>query len=146
MTPSEIRFAADGMLRSLATWLRLLGYDCAAPPEISGRKLLEQATAEKRVFLTCNAHLTDTLPHSLLTKANIFHLAGGCLSDQLREVALKFSLDTDAFTFTRCLLCNELLQRTDEKFWRCPRCEKTFWRSSHVANSLAHLQTWLTPR
>ena len=32
MTPSEIRFAADGMLRSLATWLRLLGYDCIAAP------------------------------------------------------------------------------------------------------------------
>jgi uncharacterized protein with PIN domain len=67
MTPSEIRFAADGMLQSLATWLRLLGYDCISRPD----------------------------------------------------------------------------QRTDERFWRCDRCNKTFWRGSHVTNSLARLRTWL---
>ena len=31
MTPTDIRFAADGMLQSLATWLRALGYDLCSP-------------------------------------------------------------------------------------------------------------------
>jgi uncharacterized protein with PIN domain len=30
MTPTDIRFAADGMLQSLATWLRLMGCDQSA--------------------------------------------------------------------------------------------------------------------
>jgi len=143
MTPAEIRFAADGMLLSLATWLRLLGYDCLACPGQSGRALLEQAVAENRVFLTRNAHLHDTLLHALFARARIELVAAEHLPQQLREVVTKFALDTEAFVFTRCLLCNEVLQRTSEEFWRCPRCDKTFWHGSHVTNSLARLRVWL---
>jgi uncharacterized protein len=145
MTPAEIRFAADGMLQSLATWLRLLGYDCISRPDQKGRALLEQAAAEDRVFLTRNAHLTDTLPQALLARARIELVAAERLPEQIRNMAAKFALDTEGFVFTRCLGCNEPLQRTDEQFWRCPHCDKTFWRGSHVTNSLARLRTWLTP-
>lgn len=146
MTPREIRFAADGMLQSLATWLRLLGYDCISRPDHASRVLLEQAVAEDRVFLTRNAHLHDNLPHDLLARASILYVGGEHLPEQLREVTAKFALDTEASVFTRCLLCNEMLQRTSEELWHCPHCDKTFWRGSHVTNSLAHLRTWLTPQ
>jgi len=104
---------------------------------------MEQAVAEERVFLTRNAHLHDTLPHALLARARIELVAAEHLPQQLREVVTKFALDTEAFVFTRCLLCNEVLQRTSEEFWRCPRCDKTFWHGSHVTNSLARLRVWL---
>ena len=145
MTPAEIRFAGDGMLQSLATWLRLLGYDCLTRPGQSGRVLLERAVAEGRIFLTRNTHLRDTLPHALLARARIELVAAEHLPEQLREVVTKFALDTETFVFTRCLLCNEVLQRTSEEFWCCPHCGKTFWRGSHVTNSLARLRAWLTP-
>ncbi len=159
MTPREIRFAADGMLQSLATWLRVLGYDCLSRPDQSGRALLEQAVVEDRVFLTRNAHLDDNLPRALLARANILYVLGERLPDQLREIVTKFDLDTAAFAFTRCVVCNRPLQRADRaadvppdvaaretEFWHCAACGKTFWRGSHVTNSLAHLRRWLAAR
>jgi uncharacterized protein with PIN domain len=159
MTPDEIRFAADGMLQSLATWLRLLGYDCLAGKELFGRQLLEQAAAENRVFLTRNSHLADNLPHQLLERCQIAIVASERLPDQLREVVTRFSLHTDEYVFTRCTECNVPLRRVDRAealgqvpphvaesetgFWRCPQCGKTFWRGSHVRDSLQRLERWL---
>jgi uncharacterized protein len=201
MTPAEIQFAADGMLQSLGTWLRLMGYDCitaarcsshgvaagfglcknapvsrvgrdaavvcgnGAPTESDGgvsfgsRALLEQAVAENRVFLTRNAHLSDNLPHALLACGQIVYVIGEHLPEQLREVVAKFSLETEQFVFTRCVACNEPLRRVERaeavghvpndvvesetEFWRCRRCGKTFWRGSHVRNSVERLRRWL---
>lgn len=159
MTPTEIRFATDGMLQSLGTWLRVLGYDCAAPKTEASRVLLERAVADDRVFLTRNFHLTDNLPQRLLKRAQVVHVLGEHLPEQLREIACRFSLDTERFLFTRCVECNEPLARVsatkaaacvprdvlerERDFWHCARCGKTFWRGSHVRNSIEHLQDWL---
>lgn len=159
MTPAEIRFAADGMLQSLATWLRVLGYDCAGRPGQFGRALLEQAIAENRVFLTRNAHLTDNLPRALLSRAEVFQVAGQHLPEQLRQIVETFSLERERFAFTRCVQCNLPLRCVDrtaaegrvpadvlaceKEFWSCASCGKTFWRGSHVQNSLLRLQQWL---
>jgi uncharacterized protein with PIN domain len=159
MSPAEIRFAADGMLQSLGTWLRLLGYDCAGGGKLFGRRLLEQAVSENRIFLTRNLHLGEYLPKLLLERAEIAQVAAERLPEQLREVTQEFSLDPNAYFFTRCLKCNESLQplpkdaalgrvppnaaSLHEIFWGCPRCEKVFWRGSHVTNSLQRLHKWL---
>jgi uncharacterized protein len=153
VNPNEIKFAADGMLHSLAGWLRLLGYDCVTG---HGRQFLEQAVVDDRVFLTRNFHLPDNLPQTLLWSETIVYVRGEHLPEQLREVVGSFSLDTEAFVFTRCVVCNIPLQRTkptgdvparvlarEREFWRCERCGKTFWRGSHVTNSLERLSRWL---
>jgi uncharacterized protein with PIN domain len=158
MTPAEVRFAADGMLQSLATWLRLLGYDCIIRPDQSGRRLLEQAVAEDRVFLTRNIHLSDNLPRTLLERGRIVGIDAERLPDQLREVVARYSLETARYVFTRCVVCNNPLCRVDASavsgqvpedvilretdFWRCQFCDKTFWRGSHVKNSLERLRRW----
>ena len=147
------------MLQSLATWLRALGYDCAAGRERFGRRLLEQAVAEKRVFLTRNAHLAYDWPRALVERASLVHIAAEQLPQQLREVVGAFSLDVERFLFTRCLVCNEPLRAVEkpaalprvpprvaareEKFWRCERCGRFFWHGSHVRNSVARLRQWL---
>ena len=159
MTPDEIRFAADGMLQSLATWLRLLGYDCVAGKDLFGRQLLEQAVVEDRVFLTRNAHLPDNLPRQLLECGQISIVTGERLPEQLREVVSKYSLETRQNVFSRCLECNESLrsvERTEAAgqvppkvleretdFWKCERCGKTFWRGSHIRDSLQRLKGWI---
>jgi uncharacterized protein len=152
MTPAQIRFTADGMLQSLGTWLRLLGYDCMFDSRQRGRQLLEQATAEDRVFLTRNAHLADNLPHGLLERAAVCYVEAEHLPGQLAEVAERFALDTESHTFTRCLICNVPLHPADRaaeapadvnECWRCPVCQKIFWRGSHVRNSLDRLRRWL---
>jgi uncharacterized protein len=157
MTPSDIRFVADGMLQSLGAWLRLLGYDCVTATGRPSRLLLEQAVAENRVFLTRNAHLNDNMPYDLLHRAQIVSLPAEHLPEQLCDVIRRFELDTESFTFTRCVICNLPLERTvtmpadipadvaarETEFWRCQRCGKSFWRGSHVTNSLARLRRWL---
>ncbi len=159
MTPAEIRFAADGMLRSLGTWLRLLGYDCLDDRAESGRRLLARAAAEGRVFLTRNAHLTDTLPRALLDQARIATVAAEHLPEQLREIVARFQLETGRLTFSRCLHCNTLLEpcppvavagrvppevaARESAFWSCPACGQVFWHGSHVRNSRARLERWL---
>ena len=165
MSPGEIRFAADGMLQSLGTWLRLLGYDCLTDAQQRGRQLLEQAVVEDRVFLTRNAHLSDNLPQALLQRAAICPIVAENLPGQLREVIGRFALNTEQYVFSLCVECNVALHMVDRtiarpavpadvaererEFWQCPACGKTFWRGSHVHNSLAHLEQWLagiTPR
>lgn len=159
MTPSEIRFAANGMLWSLATWLRLLGYDCLAEEGLHGRALLERAVAEDRVFLTRNVHLAEYLPHVLLSRAHIVKVANEALPGQLREVVQRFALDTEEFLFTRCLECNEPLRPLEkpaavdrvpprvgqkhDSYWTCPHCGKVYWRGSHVTNSIERMKKWL---
>lgn len=157
MESAEIKFAADGMLQSLGTWLRLMGYDTIMRADLDGRQLLEQAVAEDRVFLTRNAHLRYNLPRHLLDRGVMFFIVAEHLPDQVREVVSKFDLDPLSNTFTRCLLCNSPLLLTPEKprdlpqsvaardttFWICPHCHKTYWHGSHVHNSLARLQKWL---
>jgi uncharacterized protein len=159
VTPSDIRFAADGMLQSLATWLRVLGYDCLAGRELFGRRLLEQAMAEDRVFLTRNHHLYNDWPRALVERAQILQVAGERFHEQLREVVVKFALDHRQFVFTRCVVCNESLRAAakpeasgsvpasvaarEQEFWRCARCGRFFWRGSHVENSLRRLRQWL---
>ena len=159
MTPTDIRFAADGMLQSLATWLRALGYDCLAGRDLFGRLLLEEAVAEERVFLTRNTHLANDWPHALVERAQIVCVGGKTLPEQLREIVERFSLDWERFLFTRCVVCNEPLYAVEkpealpflpprvaareEKFWRCERCGRFFWHGSHVQNSAARLRRWM---
>ena len=147
------------MLQSLATWLRLLGYDCIAGRGLFGRRLLEQCLAQNRVFLTRNRHLSDSLPRQLLERCRISIVASERLPDQLREVVNRYSLQTGQYVFTRCTECNVPLGRADRagalgqvppdvaesetEFWKCPQCGKTFWRGSHVRGSLQRLERWL---
>lgn len=161
MNPHEISFAADGMLQSLAKWLRLLGYDCIAGSNLFGRALVEKAVAENRWMITRNRHFTGDLPHWLIERADIFVIASEQLPEQLRETLERFSLEPDAYCFTRCLICNEplipvakpqlspnvpqaLLQRED-RFWKCDHCGRIFWRGSHVHASIRRLKDWLNP-
>ncbi len=147
------------MLQSLATWLRALGYDCLAGREQFGRRLLEQAVAEERVFLTRNTHLANDWPRVLVEQAQVVCVSSETLPKQLREVVEKFSLDWERFLFTRCLLCNDPLRAVnksealshlpprvaarEDSFWQCRRCGRFFWHGSHVQNSVARLRQWM---
>ncbi|MCX6967818.1 MAG: Mut7-C RNAse domain-containing protein [Verrucomicrobia bacterium] len=157
----EIRFVADAMLQSLAKWIRLLGYDCAAGDLFHGRALLEKAVAENRWVLTRNRRLPEEMPHILLARAEIHLVASEQLPGQLRELVDRFALDPVAFRFTRCLVCNEPLfpttksqvadllppsvLETKDRFWRCHSCGRVFWQGSHVHRSIQQLDYWLKP-
>jgi uncharacterized protein with PIN domain len=131
----EPRFFCDDHLRRLARWLRAAGYDTAWQAAIADADLLARAEAEGRVVLTLDRALGRR---------------GACLLPsheplaQLRFLKVRYGLDLVARAFTRCPVCNVELKETSDaevpervralcdRFWRCPRCDRTYWQGDHV--------------
>jgi len=145
------RFIADCMLGKLARWLRILGYDAAYENAISDDDLIERALAEDRVLLTRDTRLVKRkrLPKVLLVESQD-------PAEQVRQTLEAFGLRVETGGFlTRCLLCNEptreisreearpevppYVHETQERFARCPACNRIYWRATHVADIVARL-------
>jgi uncharacterized protein with PIN domain len=136
-----MKFVADKMLGRLARWLRLLGYDVAYGPHLSGQGLIRAARREGRIVLTRDRKIARLShpPPLLLLESERFR-------DQLRQVVETFALGLDAL-FTRCSLCNLPLEplpkesvrdrvppyvfETQEKFSLCRSCGRIYWPATH---------------
>jgi len=138
----DTRFIADAHLGRLARYLRFLGYDTLYRNAWSDRELVALAVAEQRILLTRDR---GALMHRALTH--------GCyLRDdeplaQLAALAQRLDLRVDPTRAGRCTMCNEPLEAAaksevadrllpatraqHEQFWRCPSCERVYWRGSH---------------
>jgi uncharacterized protein with PIN domain len=141
--PGEPRLFADAMLGRLARWLRIIGYDTEYDPHIADETLVRRCWREGRILLTCDQRLAGewTIPRALV-------LRSGDALTQLREVVDRLALDRDRPLFSRCPLCNALVQpvertavqdevpervwREQERFVRCPRCRRVYWEGSHT--------------
>lgn len=141
------RFLCDGMLGSLARWLRLLGFDAAyAGSQASDDDVLAQAEREGRFLVTRDLQLVQRcikkgVP-ALLMKA-------GSKEEQMLLLLTHSGAKLEPEKFlTRCTQCGQVLQaasrdevRADvpeavasahQRFWRCPGCAKVYWQGSHV--------------
>ncbi len=98
---SEPRFIADAMLRSLARWLRMLGFDVAYEAHIPDEHLVRRALQQNRTLLTRDRKL----PHEWTVPALYLVRADETLA-QLREVVETFGLRNALRPFSRCSLCN----------------------------------------
>jgi len=144
-TPS---FIADDQLGKLARWLRILGFDTLYFREIDDRELIRKAVEEKRILLTRDTAITEKPG-----EADCIFIESDNWIEQLRQLVAQFGLKLDPNElFSRCLLCNSRLQpipkadvrervppfvfQTQEKFVRCPRCEKIYWQGTHVSHVL----------
>lgn len=149
-----MKFVVDGMLGSLARWLRMLGYDTQYDSRTSDNDLLNIAIRENRILLTRDQEL-----YNRAKSKSIFSLLvqGEEESERLGFLAetLQTSLDVNMAT-TRCPDCNgELgkvpkgsvrdivppatLERYDE-YWRCHSCSKVYWVGSHWKQIQATLE------
>ena len=140
----EIRFLADDMVRRLARWLRTLGYDTYYASRLSDDALAEIAEREDRVVLTRHAALAAKYPN---LKIHVLQDENPYV--QLLDVVRRFCLDLESGLFTRCPVCNALLEPIDKEthadeipersyvafddFWRCAECGRIYWEGSHVA-------------
>jgi len=142
------RFAVDRMLGRLARWLRILGHDVSYGSGLGGRALLAHARREGRMVLTRDTRLCAAYagPH--------LFLASDDFRVQLREVAAAVPL-LPARRFTRCLECNCALEEapraaaerrvppfvwhTQDRFLRCPGCDRFYWPATHRTNMLHEL-------
>ncbi len=157
MSPSEITFAADRMLGRLARLLRLLGYDTFYAPDVTPARLIEIARSGGRVILT-RGDTTKRFPG----EASLLSLRSEAAPEQLREAVERFRLDTRAGLWTRCTLCNGVIERVDkqaveaevkprvfqvyDQFFRCAGCRHVYWRGSHVERILRNLAAVLEKR
>lgn len=138
----EPRFIADAHLGRLARYLRFLGVDTLQRNAWDDAELVAIARRDGRIVLTRD--------RALLMRRDVER--GACLRAteplaQLREVAERFGLGFPLERAARCLLCNAVLEplepqrvaatvpdtlrRRHDAFWRCPDCERTYWRGSH---------------
>jgi uncharacterized protein with PIN domain len=145
------RFVADGHLGALVRHLRLLGIDVGYERDATDERLLEIMLAENRALLTRDRRL---LMHSQVH-------CGYCPrsdvpEEQAHEVLRRFS-PMLLSPWSRCLRCNGILQWVDkaevmtklaaeprtlryyDDFYRCPDCERIYWRGSHAEKLAARL-------
>jgi uncharacterized protein with PIN domain len=141
-----MKFIVDRTLGKLAKGLRMLGYDTLYFAEEDLHQLIHLAREEGRTILTRDTKLAMKRP-----KDRIITITQDNPSRQIEEVVQKnrLSLD-DEILFHRCLLCNEQLveiphQEADGKvpdfifnqqkdFYRCPKCQRIYWKGSHLDN------------
>ena len=149
-----MKFAADRMLGKLAKWLRILGYDTLYSRSLSNDKFLELADKD-RVLLSRNTKILGKVPPDRL----IFVEANDPKM-QIREIVRLLGLKPNPHDFfTRCTVCNGLLDRVTSKdvigkvpdhvwaahrrFSGCTVCGRIYWQGSHLARSRQEIRRLL---
>jgi uncharacterized protein with PIN domain len=148
MDESPTRFVVDGMLGSLARWLRILGYDTDYTNQRADAELVRIARAEDRVLLTRDRQLAGRRGvRALLIESQ-------ALDDQLTQVTSTFPPPPTSEP-GRCSVCNtvlihatpqevagrvpEYVLKQHQHFQHCPGCDRIYWRGSHWRNMQVRL-------
>ncbi len=135
------RFVVDAMFGTLAKWLRVLGFDTVFAKELEDEEIIALAEKEGRVLITRDKDLARKAK-------NVLFLNSDVLNDQIKQVLEKYPADSNQ-VLTRCLLCNSILAPVEKaevkdvpegvlerenKFWKCPKCDKYYWPATHYEN------------
>jgi len=136
-------FIVDGMLGSLARWLRIAGYDSIYFRDLDDGRLLEETKDSERVMLTRDRELYQ---RSLKLGLKSIYLESEEVTAQLSHLKRQLGLKLIASN-SRCPRCNGLLVETPkadvqdlvpaesfnafEDFWVCGFCSKVYWKGSH---------------
>jgi uncharacterized protein len=143
----EARFILDNHLGQLATYLRILGFDCLYRNDYQDDELARVCVEESRVLLTRDRRL---LMRKVIRRGYCIHQTDPRL--QATEVLKRFNLTDQVKPFQRCLRCNsplEVVRKSDvinrlepltkkyyEEFRICPSCKQVYWKGSHYEHML----------
>lgn len=143
-----MRLLCDEMLKGLARWLRISGYDVAMEPDgCADRYLVARALAEARVLLTRDRRLFSIRGADRVALL----VEGNGLEACAREVTGKLGIDWLHNPFSRCMLCNSLLEVSQRvatlppdvlNARYCPQCNKYYWAGGHVERMRVKLEGW----
>ena len=146
----EVRFILDVHLGRLAELLRLFGFDVEYENEAADEDLAQSSFHQNRVLLTRD--------RGLLKRSEVRY--GYCVrsldpQSQIVEILHRYHLWDAVQPFRRCMICNGVIEpvpreevldellpgtrRAFEQFYRCDKCQKVYWRGSHVDE----LQAWI---
>jgi len=131
-----MKFVADIMLGRLARWMRLLGFDVLYPDTSDDKELLK--FAGERIILTRDKDLGK--------KKNVLLIKSVNVNEQLNQVINELNLKISR-PLSRCSVCNQILAEVEKSsvkalvperiynnhdtFWRCPDCNRIYWKGSH---------------
>jgi uncharacterized protein with PIN domain len=140
------RFVADVHLGKLARLLRLLGFDTVYQNSFTTTELIGAAVNEARILLSRS---TGFLKYSAVRSFIIKHEDPW---DQLKQIVEHFQLKNQFNPFSRCIVCNGHLEKVPKQsilhlleqntidyfseFWRCPDCNRVYWKGSHYERML----------
>jgi len=138
----EPKFVLDVHLGRLAAYLRMLGFDAVYDNRAGDPELVRISAEENRILLTRDRGL---LKHSAVTHG--YWLRETDSRRQTAEVVRRFDLARSLSPLTRCMACNEPLDRASqaevrgrvpegvaawcEEFRQCGRCRRVYWDGSH---------------
>jgi uncharacterized protein with PIN domain len=139
--PETLRFCADVHLGKLSRLLIMLGFDTVYENDFSKEDLYEIALKDQRVLLSKSDYF------SRLPGIDFYRINSADPFEQLKDLIQHFNLRHLFQPFSRCLYCNEILQKTKKEevenqllpntkkdfseFWKCPSCQRIYWKGSH---------------
>ena len=138
----QVRFVAGAHLGTLVRRLRLLGLDARYDIGWSNDVLADISASERRILLTRDRELLErpTVTHGLFVSHDD-------PDEQAVDVVRRLHLSAMLRPFTRCTVCNGLLDDVDkdavadrlqprtrahfEVFKRCRGCDRVYWEGPH---------------
>lgn len=149
------RFIADVHLGKLARYLRILGLDTLYRNDYADEEIVEIALKEKRIILTRDLGI---LKYRRVTHG--YWLRNTQPRRQLKEVLLALQLEKRLKPFTRCSLCNSIIEPVAaeqvchqlqeqtrlyySEFFQCQCCHQIYWKGGHYNKLRAWLEEHLT--
>ncbi len=136
------KFVLDVHLGKLAKLMRLFGFDTHYEKHYDDNEIIEISKTEKRAILTRDVGLLkrNEVTHDYFVR-NIH------AEEQLLEIIERFDLRNEINEFSRCLVCNGLLEDVEkekvldklppkvkalyEDFKICPNCGRVYWQGTH---------------
>jgi uncharacterized protein len=145
-----LRFCCDVHLGKLARLLRILGFDTVYKNDFSKEDLYQIARDDHRCLLSKASYFER------LSDINFYQVKSADPHEQLKEIINHFHLRNLFNPFTRCLYCNEVLEKKEKKevenvllpqtnkhfseFWKCTSCKKIYWKGSHYESMMKMIQ------
>lgn len=138
----DTKFVVDVNLGTLASKLRLLGFDTLYNNKFDDNEIVDISLHEKRIILTRDKGI---FKYSAVTHG--YWVRSDHIDTQLREVIRRLQLENSFRPFTRCSHCNGVLYPADKKqlngrvpantlrlfsdFFECRECRKIYWKGTH---------------
>ncbi len=148
------RFVADVMLGRLAKWLRIAGFDVLYSNRYEDDELIALSQTEGRILLSRDTRL-------LVQKSvrRFIFLESERIQQQIRQVFEVTQTSSLPGLLTRCLTCNEVLDKiprekardlvppyvfeTQPQFKSCRKCRRIYWPGTHRQAVLRTLESLL---
>jgi uncharacterized protein with PIN domain len=117
------KFIADINLGDLVKYMRVLGFDLYYDPLLATREIIEISKREHRIILTKSRKLLKfkDVTHGIFIRP-------GKTTEQIKRIIDSLNIKDNIKPFSRCLLCNTLLQNVPKEkiFDKIPPKTKEF--------------------